>query len=604
MTSEFSSELVQANVYSSIDPRLQRALERRGRGMAPQATSSTVAGELAVIARVSSFEDWQNISEVREGADIGDGVGGRIVTGRIPLDRVEAVREHSAVLSLKPAQRLRTMLAATIEEIGARADLLPASAQGNQGEGAIVGVVDDGCDFAHENFRHEDGTTRLLALWDQSDPANPNGPFGYGTAYTPDDINKALGQADPYTALGYGPEADSLLQKGTHGTHVMDIAAGNGRGTGTPGVAPKADLIFVHISTSDLPWQGPDLLGASFGDSVQLLEAITYIFDTAGDRPCVINISLGTNGGPHDGSTLVEQGIDALCQGAPNRSVVIAAANSFDDGIHATGTVTEGQSEDLGWNVPVDDFTDNEMEVWYSAGDAFRVELLLPNGASLGSVALGSNGSIRDVNGDTVVFVAHREGDPNNGDNVIGVFLGRGLPAGTWTVRLHGVTVSDGHFHAWIERDHPNFQSNFAGPHDNSHTIGSISCGEMSIAVGSYDAHKPNQPLSWFSSSGPTRNGREKPEISAPGHGVWAAHSRTGDAAVNKSGTSMAAPAVTGVVALALAEARAAKKNLSITQIRQILFSTVRQGPPNAGGNWDPRYGHGRVDASAVVQKV
>ena len=128
--------------------------------------------------------------------------------------------------------------------------------------------------------------------------------------------------------------------QGAHGTHVMDIATGNGLGTGVAGCAPAADLVFVEVSTSDLDNQHPEeITHQSFGDSAQMLEAINFIFKVAGDRPCVVNVSLGTNGGPHDGTTLVEQGIDRLVTAKPNRAVVIACSNSYAAGIHASGTV-------------------------------------------------------------------------------------------------------------------------------------------------------------------------------------------------------------------------------------------------------------------------
>ena len=148
-----------------------------------------------------------------------------------------------------------------------------------------------------------------------------------------------------------------------------------------------------------------------------MLEALRFLFDEAGDRPCVINISLGTNGGPHDGSSLVEKGIDALVAERPGRAVVIAASNSFDDGIHAAGTVPAGGSTDLRWVLPESISAQGELEVWYAGSDRFRAELISPDGQSLGSVALGGNGRVRADDGTTLLFVSHRRADPNNGDN-------------------------------------------------------------------------------------------------------------------------------------------------------------------------------------------
>ena len=518
------------------------------------------------------------------------------------MARIEAVRAKPFVKSLKAAQQLRPALAAGVEETNARPDKLPAATFSDGGRGAVVGVIDYGCDFAHRNFLTSTGRTRLLSIWHQGGNNTASSPFGYGREYTADKINAALTQPEPYSALGYAPPRDVPPQRGTHGTHVMDIAAGNGGGSNSPGFAPQADYIFVDVSHSDIPFTGPGVVGSSFGDFTQLLEAVEQIFEKAGDRPCVINISLGTNGGPHDGTTLVEEGMDRFLAAKPNRAITIAASNSFDDGIHAQGTVLQGGQVDLAWRIPINDQSSNEFECWYAGADRITLELIDPSGQSAGSVRPGENGSTTGSGGAVQVFAANRLNDPNNGDNMIGVFLAPSARAGTWIVRLRGDTITNGTFHAWIERDNV-VQSSFAPPHDNRRTIGSISCGKLALAVSSYDAHKPDQPISWFSSAGPTCDGREKPEVSGPGHAVLAAHSRTLTGVVSKSGTSMAAPGVAGIIALMLAEAQARGTKLSMQEIRDILIKTARQHS-SAGTGWHDRYGHGRVDASAAVAAV
>ena len=591
------------DIYASIDPYIQNLLQRRKRGLIKPFTASTSTDEIAVVARVDHPDNWANISEVRVGAVTPSSSGEYIVTGRIPLARIESVRTAPGVISLKPARQLRLMLNETVVDSKSRVDLLPTNSAGQQGSGAIVGIVDFGCDFLHHNFRHADGSTRLLGIWDQSGPSDPSSPFGYGKFYDRTAINLALQSSDPYDTLGYAPDADSPHRPpGTHGTHVTDIAAGNGRGSNFPGVAPNADILFVDPATSDIPWGGPQAVGSSFGDSVQLLEAVRFIFDFADSTPAVVNLSLGTNGGPHDGSSLVEQGIDAMITEASNRAVVIAASNSFADGIHMQDDVAPGDSTDVQWIVSNSDTTDNEIEIWYNKQDEFRAELIAPDRSSLGSVSLGSNGQLTDDSGNIILFVGHRQSDPNNSDNTIGIFLENALPSGMWTIRLHAVQVTDGHFHGWIERDDRG-QSTFVAPHDNTYTLGSISTGQHSIVVGSFDAHKTAKPLSWFSSAGPTRDGRQKPEISAPGHDVFAAHSRTSTGGLKKSGTSMAAPAVTGVIALALAEALQAGVDLSGDHIREMIMQTAQSNPPD-DGDWNNRYGNGRIDAHAIITSI
>ncbi|MGH9841132.1 MAG: S8 family serine peptidase, partial [Blastocatellia bacterium] len=326
-------------------------------------------------------------------------------------------------------------------------------------------------------------------------------------------------------------------------------------------------------------------------------------------RPCVINVSLGTNGGPHDGSSLVEMAIDRLVTEAPNRAVVIAAGNSYDEDIHATGNVPLGEFVDLKWRIPKNDPTSNELEVWYSGQDEFTVEVIGPQKNLVATISPGKRWELA-VNDQGILSVINRLNDPNNGDNLINVFFERGLPGGVWTLRLYGKKVNDGRFHAWIERDEGG-QARFVRPSDKSYnidnecTLGSIACGKETIVVGSYNAHKKHLPLSPNTSSGPTRDDKErqdhqrKPDLCAPGELVLAAHSRTLFLRRRQSGTSMAAPVVTGVIALMLAEARNREISLDAGTLRKILIETAQNDLPNRN-SWDPRHGHGRVSAIAV----
>jgi subtilisin family serine protease len=587
------------DIFADIDPRLQRLLERKSRGISIAATTSTEEEEVAVIAKVNNLEEWLSMNEVYPGADLGSTpTGERIVTARVPVSRLEQIKQSSCVVSLKPAQPLKPTLNFTTEEIAARKDLLPVNALGEQGRGVVVGIIDFGCDFAHKNFRNHDGSTRLLAFWNQDGNSSHKSPYGYGQEYKQGEINQVLQASDPYAALGY------KLGDRAHGTHVMDIAAGNGQGSTIPGVAPAADIVFVQLSQNEvtpLILDGETAVDRCFGDTVALLEAMVYIFDVAGDRPCVINISLALHGGPHDGTTLVEQGIDALVTKKPHRAVVIAAGNCYDTGIHASGVVLQDRYLDLQWQIPNQNPRQKEIEVWYDGGDRFQLEIITPDGNSLGLVDVGENGEIVDSEDRTIIFVANRQSDPNNRDNVICVFMEPDLPGGIWTLRLHGFQVTNGKFHAWIEREDGS-QTCFVPPHDNTHTLNTIACGCKSIVVGSYDATKANKPLSFFSSSGPTRDGRQKPDLIAPGHHIWAAASGTGTGIIRKSGTSMAAPVVTGVIALILAEALACNLTLTIDQIRHILAASTKKNFPKP--NEPERYGYGAIDASAAVLAV
>ena len=580
---------------TQMDPRLQRIILMRRTGLRKKATTSTAEDEIAVLAKVASTEEWFNMTEVRAGVTIGksEDQQGFIVTGRIPIKRIEFVRNRPFVQSLKAAYKINKALLETVSEIEAGA-ALPATMIASGGKEVVIGIIDFGCDFAHKNFLTPVYKTRIKKIWNQMSRVG-DGAVPYGALYTEEDINTALLQPNPYQTLRYKPEEAS------HGTHVMDIAAGNGQGSRIPGVAPEADIIFVELASTDIPWEGREAVGKNFGDSVQLLEAIKFIFDQAGDQPCVINASLGTNGGPHDGTTLVEQGIDSLLEQKPNRAVVIAASNSYADGIHATGEVKGNDVYDLTWIMPGGDISDNEMEIWYNGKGRLDVEVFNAVGTSFGSVPPGESGTVKDDTGQVILFIASRIDEPNNHDNMIGIYLNRKY-TGKSVIRLKNTLTDAVLFHAWIERDDDG-QSFFQEPQDNTYTLGSISCGRHTITVGSYDAHRSNLPLSYFSSCGPTRDKRQKPEISAPGHDVKAAKSRSSIGVTTKSGTSMAAPAVTGAIAVLLAEAKSRRITLPIEQIRTCVIRSARKNPPSSGG-WHDRYGFGRISLKGMIASL
>lgn len=623
---------IDAAAHVQMDAHLHRLVGAvRSRRARKLTTSSTQGNEVAVIACVRDVAAFREISGVRvSGESIKDSDTTWLLTARIPVDKVEEIRRKKFVKSLKASQRVRPCLERTLAEIGTAPGSTPKAlldgTLAGGGSGVIVGIIDFGMDFAHKNFLADNRQSRVMAIWDQTTEKNSKSPsrygYDYGTLYSNDDINRALKQDDPYKALSYGPSPDNLSQTGAHGTYVADVAAGNGKGSvrrAGKGVAPNADIVFVEAGTKCLSASDASVVGTSFGDSVQIAEAIKFIFDFADEhkRPCVINLSMGTNGGPHDGTTLVEKWIDCLVSKKPNRAVVIAAANMFGKQLHATGKVSADKPVELKWQIFPNDSTNNEMEIWYSKDDRFDVEVIRPNDTV--PIAGARFGDVREFPlwERSTIVVANRREDSCNGQNAINIFLDHELSPGTWTIRLTGAAVKDGGFHAWIERDEKGpsrFKTPDAGDSyqiDDTVTLGSIACGEKSIVVGSYDAHQPGEPLSETSSSGRTRTGFKKPELSAPGEHVLAAYSGTRVRRNTLSGTSMAAPVVTGVVALMLAQATSRGIPLSAKDIRDILIRTARKDPPTVGGEWDPdfgfwhpRYGFGRVSATGAVAAV
>ncbi|NIJ18685.1 subtilisin family serine protease [Sphingomonas naasensis] len=532
---------------------------------------------------------------------------GEIATGRAARGALAAIHAHPSVASLKAPR----VYAGEACGCGARnpfADRPPPGEPGlseadpapvdsdtrrpdglaETGRGVVVAVIDWGIDFAHPDFRNPDGGTRLIGLWDQRADGVP-APYGYGRIHRRGEIDRALRSADPFAALGYRP---SEAPQPSHGTHVLGIAAGNGRAGGPQGVAPEADLIFVHL--------GPGV--GDLGNSIDLLEAIDFVIRTADGRPVALNMSIGRHAGPHDGTLLVERAIDWLIVNRPGTVVVQSTGNYYARNVHMEGRLREGHAERLPFELPRSDAHPATVEIWYKGGDRFVARAVAPDGGAV-TAALGANAVVRDRDGAELARLYHRGADPNNGDNLIALVLRPMAPAGRWAIEIRGVDVADGRWHAWIERNAgcPACQAVFApGVASPLATTGSICNAMRTIAVGAYDAHDPDQPMARFSSTGPTRDGRRKPLLVAPGVRILSVRSRQSalepPGYVRMSGTSMAAPHVTGTVALML-EAAGAQP---VAAIRNALFASLT-APPAPLADEIERWGYGILDIAAAV---
>ena len=492
------------------------------------------------------------------------------------------------------------------------------------GSGVIVGVADFGCAFAHRNFRLDNGETRLLYLMDQNT----------GKEFSSTQINRSLAKPGSYKALGYDPHAKHFMSQmtrrlvdsefrgcearfldrtGTHGTHVLDIAAGNGGnglGTGVKGVASGASLIFVQVKLRK------DNRRLDVLRTADVLDAISYIIFKAqiSGMPVVVNVSLSLNSGPHDGSQIFDAALEALLN-QPGRAVVFPAGNYREMQMHATGWVARNRPRTLSWRLYMGDKSRNEVQIWYDGTDE-------PLDATLTRT---SRAEPFDP-----IAVAERERKPIEAEETRGMIWGSvddpanksrkllikldptisSAPIGErWEIQLSTKSANPVSFHAWVERDDQG-QSGFEQEDsDHSYTLGAFACGARSITVGAYYRASFNEKVRDFSSAGPTRDGRRKPELIAPGFKVWAAksqnrvgadgfHAASDNGPVAKSGTSMAAPYVSGVVALLLQK----KANATIEEIRSALMESTT--PVENAGVWDSRTGYGRVDVKGALARL
>jgi subtilisin family serine protease len=517
---------------------------------------------------------------------------GRIIVGTVPFSRLRELEALADVVRIEAAQPIQPTLDVSLPE--ARVTPLHRANPAVRGAGVIVGVIDSGIDYSHPAFRRADGTSRILAIWDQNlqagaGEATPKGPlYNSGVEYVKADIDRALASGNPFALVRHRDRND----QGNHGTHVAGIAAGNGRPDNRyVGVAPEADLIIVATAWTD----------------AAILTGASYIFDKATElnRPAVINLSLGGHSGPHDGTSNFETGFDQLL-GRPGRAIVVSAGNEGADGIHATGIVRANGQETLRLNVPQRDSQYNYLEFWYSGGAKLSITVTPPGGTASAAVPADTSEQQIQLPNGNLVWIANTK-NPINQDYQILLIQERGgaqfIQAGTWTVTLRNTSTVEARFHSWVvSSGSPNEPSPTYASAQRQGTVGTPGTSKGVITVGSYvsklGGSSPTQgQISVFSSAGPTRDGRLKPELSAPGELIVAPQPNSQYQA--KQGTSMSSPHVAGLVALML------QRNRSLTQpqVRDVLTQTARK---DSATDAVPNqiWGFGKLDAKAAVDAV
>ena len=541
---------------------------------------------IGVLVKLAASVSTKRLAGVR----LSSGAG-RIVPLVVSVPELLALASDEDVVYVEPSWRTRPTLDWSVPAVSA--DVVHGASPAVRGEGVIVASVDTGIDYAHLDFRFDsdgDGfeeSSRILAILDQT-----RGLFG--AEYTRQQIESDLAQ-------GFGPSAGEVREADTdgHGTHVMSIAAGDGSASpnGFVGVAPEATIVAVKTSffTSDI------------------LQGVEYVFDLADSLglPAVVNLSLGGHEGPHDGTSLFEEGLDELVRGT-GHVIVVSAGNEGDELIHAAGTLFGGSDS---FDVDPDDW-EIEMSLWYPGSSQFTIAVEPPSDVPVVAPAGIDTGNVPTADGTVRIDNASGGLHPTNGDREVFVRLSNLSATGIWRV-----TVTDlgggGRYDAWIT-------SGSAEIHDGDFalTIDEPGNADEVITVGSFNS-KATWPsmsgtqdysatyalgaISSFSSRGPTRDGRTKPELVAPG--AWICGALSAQAIAQgylthpdgvhgmELGTSMAAPHVAGAAALLLS----LDPSLTAAEVRSILTTTARTDV-HTGSVPNFRAGWGKLDVAAAVE--
>lgn len=496
------------------------------------------------------------------------------------LRRVEAPQEFH--LTLESARGVATGLDDALRQPGAPT-----------GNGVVIGVIDTGVDWSHPDFLTPDGESRLELFVYAHRLANSL--HSERQEYSKADIDAAI-KAVLNNRKSSVPKGDP----NGHGTHCASIAAGNGAASGgrLRGVAPNATLMAVRSEP---------LLDA------HIIEGIRRIFSLAGDRPAVVNLSLGGHIGPHDGTSALESAIAR--ETGPGRIVVVAAGNEGEDQIHWSGKMRAGQ--DLIIPFRIVDTSSQFVDVWIPRGDEVAIVIVDPDGVEHipdSQTHLAPSGEL----------TADWRVDQVNFDQNLTVLVTGGSSGSRWQIRITPARVTQGEVHAWAGTADPAAPQSIFPTGDSEYTIGIPGTEERAIVVGSFVSRAQLRAgtaganpaglqvghLSPFSSRGPTRIGKQRPDITAPGQFVTAALASGCELArdprlanrregqyITIQGTSMATPFVSGVVALMLQ----LEPKLDPSEIQRRLRATAHRDEI-IGPVWNSGFGYGRIDVAQLLK--
>lgn len=397
------------------------------------------------------------------------------------------------------------------------------------GSGIITAIIDSGIDYAHPDFCNADGTTRILELWDQS----------LDRIFTQAEINEALQAPSSQERYQLVPSRDLS----GHGTHVAGIVAGNGRASDGQyrGVAPLSSLLIVKLGISD-----PD----GFPRTTELMRAIDYVLQKAfsWQMPVAINLSFGNNYGSHDGASLLETYLDNVSSYWKS-CIVTGTGNEGASRIHTSGSFLTNSSP---VTIPfsVSDYESGlNLQLWKSYADEIEVTLRHPNGTIVGPFQ-ERLGTYRFTAGTTELLVYYGKPSPYSISQEIYLdFISQGsyIDAGIWELTLNPRRITAGSYDLWLPgQSIIGSGTGFLYPTENT-TLTIPSTAAKVISVGAYNAAFNSYAA--FSGRGFTRmEHRIKPDLAAPGVNIISA--APGGGYTSKSGTSMAAPFVTGSCAL------------------------------------------------------
>ncbi|MDR1208875.1 MAG: S8 family serine peptidase [Clostridiales bacterium] len=461
------------------------------------------------------------------------------------------------------------------------------------GNGVLIGFLDSGIDITHPAFVYEDGTSKIMYLWDQTRTGgNRPAGFGYGGEFTREDLNAYI--AEP---AGQAPGFDA----DGHGTFISGVACGRERGQ-YQGVAPNAQIIFVKLKPAKNNMRESCMLfdkSVVAYEEMDVLSGLAYMTARAAElgMPLSVCISLGSVMSGHDG--LSTAALSAVSK--KQMTLVCAAGNEGNARGHAYGKLdVTGDVYEVELNVARGELGLCAF-IWSYAPDRILLDITTPSGEIIayGSAASLSTTEYRLVFYQSRVWISYLIPTEVSGDMAIILRIMDPEP-GIWRLNIRGEDIINGGVHIWISPRAWRKADTYLIQSAPSCTTDEPGNAVTMITVGAYNSIDQN--LYVESSVGPTRRGATKPDLLAPG--VRVSGPMPGGAHGAMSGTSVAAAHVAGAAALLL-EWGAVRGNYDEMNTQSVKYMLINGARRSTGITYpNNRYGYGQLDLFNTFKKM
>ncbi|BCN31995.1 S8 family peptidase [Anaeromicropila herbilytica] len=417
-----------------------------------------------------------------------------------------------------------------------------------RGNGVITAVIDTGIDYTNPIFQREDGSSKIIAIWDQTiDSANryPENTF-YGTEYSSEEINKALKSENPLQLV---PSTDT----NGHGTMLAGLIVGSEvAGSDFSGVVPDSDIIIVKLKEAKQVFRDFFIIPSDVPcyQENDIAWALDYVVKVARreKKPLSICIGVGSSQGSHDGRGPFDNTLGFYADSI-GIAVSIAAGNEGNGGRHFYSTVDSS----VGYSTVELKVGENEpgfaMEIWGTLPNTYSIDIYSPSGEYIPRISesLRVNQEVRFIFEDTVIYIDYQLVETHTGSQLI-LLRFKNPTAGIWRFRVYSRGDLMGAFHIWLPMD--GFISNntsFIQP-DPYTTVLNPGNTIQPITVTAYNPN--NDALYLQASKGYSRENKIKPELAAPGDNIVIPNLQKGF--TTASGTSLAAAHTAGIAAMLL----------------------------------------------------